>query len=244
MLKKFNLKKEAAVINSFARYSEAVLDVFWPRICSSCGMRITEHGRMLLCRTCASAVEPARISCRACGSDSHKTCECHRDLGLRRVYAVTRYEGFAADIVRVIKFKSIKPGLEFRDLMCTDRSPDFSRYDMIFPVPLGPRRRLSRGYNQAQLMLKAAQVEHFPENRQPLVRVRNTKPQTMLDREKRRRNLKNAFALKQGVYVKGKTILIFDDVMTTGQTLKACADVLLSEGALNVDAWVFARAGD
>ncbi len=118
-------------------------------------------------------------------------------------------------------------------------------YDLVVPVPLHPRRLRERGFNQAHLIAaEMIRAGLFPPwtalAPAALARVRETSPQTKLSRAQRLRNLRGAFRGKPKA-ARGRTILLIDDVMTTGATLEGCALALLRAGARSVDALVVAR---
>jgi competence protein ComFC len=114
-------------------------------------------------------------------------------------------------------------------------------FDAIVPVPLHPLRKREREFNQAEVLgrqLASAQGWEFCE---ALERVRYTVTQTHFDRRHRMRNLRDAFRLRSAAAVRGKSLLLVDDVLTTGSTLDECARVLLAEGAQTVHALTVAR---
>jgi ComF family protein len=118
-------------------------------------------------------------------------------------------------------------------------------YDLVIPAPLHPRRLRERGFNQAHLIAaEALRTGLFSPwttlAPNALARVRETAPQTGLRRAQRLGNLRGVFRGKPEA-VRGRTILLIDDVMTTGATLEACALALLRAGARSVDALVVAR---
>jgi ComF family protein len=113
--------------------------------------------------------------------------------------------------------------------------------DVVFPVPLSRRRLRERGYNQAALFaLPLALGLNVPYRPKALRRVRHTRSQVDLSWGERRENVSGAFAASSDD-VSGKTILLVDDVITTGATLNACASALLSAGARAVYAFSVAR---
>lgn len=103
--------------------------------------------------------------------------------------------------------------------------------DAIVPVPLHPRKRSARGYNQAELIADGmSEVLHIPVIANVLVRTRDTESQTQKSRSERMENMKNAFAASSDS-LKNKHVLLVDDVLTTGATLEACAyEILKTEG--------------
>ncbi len=113
--------------------------------------------------------------------------------------------------------------------------------DIIIPVPLHARRLRWRGFNQAELLAKELHLQ-IPLEPAILKRRRYTQPQvTLRDRRAREENLRNAFTVTQPHAVHGKTILLIDDVITTGSTLTHCAAALKDAGARHVYCLVLAR---
>jgi ComF family protein len=109
------------------------------------------------------------------------------------------------------------------------------KFDTIISVPLHRQRELNRGYNQSRLISGALSRKlGLPDNSKLLQRVRNTQSQSLLAREERSLNLVDAFAVVDTSGVKGKNILLVDDIMTTGYTLNECAKALKAAGARTV----------
>lgn len=131
------------------------------------------------------------------------------------------------------------------DALATNTAEFFARQtqpraDVIMPVPLHWRRRLARGFNQAeQLAQPIAQKMGLPLDAQSLRRVRATSAQSHLHTDERSRNLRKAFTCHTPLH--GARIILFDDVMTTGATLGAAARALIDQGAAHVRVWTCAR---
>ncbi len=123
--------------------------------------------------------------------------------------------------------------------------------DLILPVPLHRRKFKQRGFNQSFLLVRNweksawamdGERRSFSIARNELVRVRATSPQTGLGRNHRLANIRNAFQIAEPDKIKGKRILLVDDVYTTGATVDECARVLLKHQARQVDVLTLARA--
>ena len=117
-----------------------------------------------------------------------------------------------------------------------------ARPDLLIPVPLHASRLRERGYNQAlELARPLAQALTIPLRHDVLLRTRATLAQANLDAKARRKNLRGAFAIVENAALP-QHVVIVDDVMTTGATLRECARVLLRAGVSRVDVWALARA--
>jgi ComF family protein len=123
------------------------------------------------------------------------------------------------------------------------RTPGFEDADALVPVPLHPSRERARGFNQALGLARAlARTSGLPVRR-ALVRIRPTRPQWRYGRAARRQRLRDAFALAEAVGpLRGRVLVLVDDVATSGGTLETCARVLRAGGARAVKAFVLARS--
>lgn len=134
------------------------------------------------------------------------------------------YRAFAALLAKEIK--SLTKKIEF---------------DIIMAIPLHRRKRLERGYNQSNLISKALSREfQLPDWSHLVTRVKDTTSQSLLGKSERRVNVEGAFNVREPGKLKGKRVLLVDDVMTTGCTMDACSRSLLSAGASSVIAAVIA----
>ncbi len=120
---------------------------------------------------------------------------------------------------------------------------DKQSIDLMVPVPLHIHRLRERGFNQALLLFaKWAESENISCDPLVLKRPQKTAPQTNLGRKERKKNIRGAFELLSPETIKGKRILLVDDVYTTGSTVNECARVLMKGGAAVVDVLTLARA--
>ncbi len=205
-----------------------------------CHTDIDEIMHSVLCSECRKGILPVAPSQPRFGV-------------LHKVHAAGLYvyDGILRSLIIAFKYKD-KTGLS--DAFGKMLFFIFNRYwkigeiDMIAPVPLHISRLKKRGFNQALLMLRnwrrlfgRINAVPIPINPELLVRVRATKPQFGLGAADRKTNLKDAFAVQYSEKIRGKTVLLIDDVYTTGTTVSECAKVLLHHGAKRVDVLTLAK---
>ena len=183
------------------------------------------------CLNCWMPVDAAR-PCQRCHS--------HR-LALCEVRSAFVYDAAARDSVLALKFQGLSAVAPLMAASMATQLIDWApSVASIVPVPLAGHRRRLRGYNQSELLAKeVSRLTGISLARQALVRRRSTTPQARLAGDARRRNVAGAFA--PGRHVPEGSVLLIDDVITTGATLDACARVLLNEGVEAVFALTFAR---
>ena len=159
------------------------------------------------------------------------------------------YEGALRRAIHLFKYDRMKPlvrplgerlAVAARGLSGFDAP---SGFDAIVPAPLHWGRRWERGFNQADLLAReVSRRSGIPLDRR-LLRTRSTPPQAGLSAAERRRNVRGAFrAAREKASIRGKKLIVVDDVMTTGATLEACARALKRAGAAEVAVLTLARA--
>lgn len=167
-----------------------------------------------------------------------------RSWHLSSIVAACRYAGVAEELIKRFKYgrdRTLAPVLG--DLLfgaMSDPRLAGKPFDAVVPVPLHSLREREREFNQSALLAAMLSKRLGSPVHQLLRRVRPTDPQAGLDREERMRNLKGAFEIRKAS-VKGLSLLLVDDVTTTGTTLDACAEVLREAGAKEVCDVVVAR---
>lgn len=174
-----------------------------------------------------------------------ETCASHPPPYERTCSAMDYAEPFD-QLVKAFKFnRALWLTEDFVDLLeGTVRAKlDVTAVDAVFPVPLHRNRQRKRGYNQSALLAHdlARRLDRCCDEKS-LVRIRDTPHQSLLSGTERRRNLKGAFAVERPPFVRGRTILLVDDVTTTGSTLAAAAEPLRAAGAAHVWCVTLARA--
>lgn len=218
------------------------LDLLFPPACGGCG-KIGSRW----CVECQKRVQVLNgIVCDICGLPLDKsgicdTCQMDRPhFCALRAWAV--FDNPVRGALHKLKYrKDMSMGDSLAAQMVVFVRELNWPIEMIIPVPLGKQRLKERGYNQVGMIAKplalALSLEYAPAG---LVRRKETRSQVGLTKTERRENVHSAF--QAGVDVRGKTILVMDDVSTTGSTLSSSAEALYSSGAKNVYALTVARA--
>jgi len=153
------------------------------------------------------------------------------------VLPVFYYEGIVRKGVHLFKYRGFyQNALTFSNLMANKIISSNVHIDIVIPVPISYERYLKRGYNHSYLLAKNISKTLKVPLLDALKRTQPTKPFYNLSREERRREIKNRIAFKKGYenIVKGKTVLLVDDIFTTGATADECSKVLLKSGANKV----------
>ena len=227
-----------------ARLVHRLLDWFYPPHCYHCSKPLAGSENRILCGSCHQWLAKTRIGPRRCcicgfplpGSSGQEQCINCRLLQphFSRARAIFSYTGPAATLVQSYKYQGnyfLGPRLLNLSIAHGWFPKDMGDFDCVIPVPLHPRRRRQRGYNQATLLARqlTGSLEK-PLLQKALRRTRDTGQQALLSRPKRRENVRGAFAPGRQS-VSGRRVLLVDDVMTTGATAGECAKVLKKEGA-------------
>jgi ComF family protein len=184
--------------------------------------------------------DPVCHSCGKPGFNLYGQCEaCHRhSLATSQIRAATLHVDPVRRTLHLMKYKGYFALADPLAKLMIQSWPRWqTQIDIAVPIPLHAERKRQRGYNQAELLVKAIQHslnwDCVPE---ALRRHRRTAPQVGLNIRQRQRNVRGAFVANEDM-VDGKRILLVDDVCTTGSTLDSAARVLLDAGALSVDAY-------
>jgi ComF family protein len=181
-------------------------------------------------------------------ADGLRTCPvCRRiDHPFERAVAYGSYEDGLRELIHLLKYNGVRPAARVLGRMLAESLPALEpAFDqatvLVIPVPLFKAKRRQRGFNQAELIARAAlKACSAPERWQLapglLLRIRDTHSQIGLTSHQRRENLRGAFAVARAAEVTGREVLLVDDVYTTGTTAAECARVLRRAGASKV--WV------
>jgi ComF family protein len=237
------------MINEYKKIKSFIIDILFPIKCIACN---TEEE--WLCRKCFKDIKLNEKSiCPICEKNETpdgRTCfSCKKKSSLDGLIVTTSYKNtLIAQAIHFFKYRFIFDlHLPLAKLMTSSlQSSDVPICDFIIPIPLHSKRLRWRGFNQSELLAKYISQNLLPteiilEN-QILSRIKNTKPQMKIGHFKERQyNIKNAFFISNPEKIKGKSILLVDDVATTGSTILECAQILKKNGAKEVFAIVIAR---
>lgn len=231
-----------------------VLHILFPRTCFSCNKDLPYDRKGPLCASCEDGLTlPGPLICQRCGvvlkSGGAHCFHCRASKGekfkCKIIRSACNYNQFSQGLIHALKYQGVDYVAPYMGEFMASRFSLFAELadvNLVIPVPLHKTRLKKRGYNQSELIARAfCKKTNFPCNFTSLVRVRDTDSQTKLGRKERIANMNGAFAVKNAPSVKGKVILLIDDVATTGSTLEACAQALRQAGAKRVMAYTFAR---
>lgn len=246
--------------NAVKAASSSLFSILFPSDCRICREPLTNVASLPVCEPCLGKIVPLDGPlCQICGEKLFHTiaeaedaplCGICRRVGahFRRAAAYGAYEGALRDLTHLFKYKGIRPagkvlGGLLNQTVAVMALPDSV---IVVPVPLWSGKRTARGFNQAEAIARTfidfQTSGSIQLDTSILVRTRETASQTGLTRHQRRANVRGAFAVVKPQKVRGRSILIVDDVMTTGTTAGECARVLRRAGAKEVFVATVARA--
>ena len=207
-----------------------LLELLFPQKCILC-RRVLRGGETDLCRKCRAEQELWGTPKRKPQFLDSITAVWYYEGNVRR--AVLRYKFYRARYLAAGFGRSLAMRLQQRDW----------EYDILTWVPVSRLRRLTRGYDQVELLAKAVGKELGMTPVPTLKKIRNNRPQSRLkDPAARKANVLGAYRLLEAADVSGKRVLLLDDILTTGATAGECARVLLSAGAREVHCAAIAAA--
>ncbi len=236
----------------------SLLDLIYPSniYCINCGRPIDDRFPYSLCPVCVRHIRWAnKITCDCCG----KSMLARSDLGLcsqcaesqrsfDRGYTCADYGITERNLIHQLKYQDKDYLAEhFAELMAERIVAEGLDPDLVTPVPMYKKKERRRGYNQASLLAKSIS-RHLNKPYYPdlLIRVCGTPPMSGLNAAQRKKNVEGVFTAAKWVQkiIYGKTVLLVDDIFTTGSTTEACSKLLKESGAYQVYVVTFAAGMD
>lgn len=241
-----------SLTTSPAALLHSAFDLLWPPWCPGCRLLVSSRGA--LCPSCELALPWMQGPfCAVCGeSMTGDIGVCSRCLEKSPAYrggrSALRYEGVIRTVLLAWKYDGVRyyePLIRHWMAQFVAALPEkrYANIDAILPVPLHPRRLQWRGFNQATVLGQAVAYEWgLPLWQGTLLRTRFTPPQQRTSGKSiRERNLEGAFQVPDRELVRGRRLVLIDDVATSGATLQACAVALKGAGAQSVTFLTLAR---
>ncbi len=235
---------------SVEKFLEKVQDIFFPRgiTCLSCGKELTDDDTRDadLCKECFQSLTFLEGDiCPKCATKLEDgICpNCHNySFSFDRTITSVKYQGLARSMV--IDFKDADKNYLYRTMLYF-MPPIEEHVDIVTFVPSSKKAIRKRGYDHAEILAKGYGKKVGLPVLRLLCRTKENRDSAELNRAERVKNIKNAFSVTKAtskVTLKDKTVIIIDDVMTTGMTIDECAKLLKKEGAKRVIAVVFSRS--
>lgn len=192
------------------------------------------------CPLCGGYVETLGAWCPACLDQTIQVHNLPLPIPMRHyistVRAVGRYRGGMKKFIQVLKYQKKLAMLPAIHTLLDEALPkkEFAGIDYVIPVPLHSEKLQARGFNQTEKIFHpwadACQLIWLD----ALIRCRDTKPQYKMTIAERRINMREAFSLCEGLKLRGKKVLLVDDIFTTGATMQECATVLIKAGVKHI----------
>jgi ComF family protein len=230
-------------MNFFYKLYKYLVDYLFPYRCLKCfSYTQDENG---LCSSCFAGLHfNAKPFCIICGKgfniDIDQSNLCGPCTVKKPIYDqarfIIRYDEKSKGLIHSFKYndKTILSKI-FCKMLYTQYREFIESSDIIVPIPMHKLKRLSRLYNQTQYLAKSlSDLSKINMISDLLIKYKYTKPQTSLNQKARKKNINNSFLVNKKYDIKGKTILIIDDVITTGSTISECAKILKKEGCRKV----------
>jgi len=234
-----------------------MMDLLFPRHCEICVKSMNHKNQTYLCEICFNKIRfISSTACRGCAKvfpgafPSIENWICPGCLRAKRFYeacyAVSYYEGPIKELLQTFKFaraEYLAGTLREIFLKGMIGKVDWGNFDFVVPIPLHPRKLKERGFNQSFILAQTVRdVTGLRILRDSIVRVKYSEGQTLQDKKARLENIRGSFKVHYPQKIKGKEILLVDDVLTTGATIQECARLLKEAGAKTVTVVVLARS--
>lgn len=207
---------------------ETALDFIFPPVCGFCG-KLSEG---YLCAKCREDIIHSDIYLNQLELYQDKS------IFIDEHFYLFSYEEPIREKILQYKFedKAYLASTIYEFFMNNEKLYGFlKKYDIMIPIPISSSRKRERGYNQSELLArKINRMASIPIEMQVLKKVKHNQPQSSLNRQQRKQNVKNVYKVQNELKIQNKKILLFDDIYTTGSTANECARILKGAGSLTV----------
>lgn len=230
----------------------SLVNVVFPPVCLHCRRLSPEGLTGGICSGCWAAIRTWEDGqCQRCGQPTAEAGSlCQHCLipnwGCGDIRTIGPFEAPLSDAIHMLKYSDAKSVSRQLGTMMAERvvgDQKYNKADMILAVPLHSARKRERGYNQAQLLAEQlGKALDIPAPEGLIARGKHTKSQTTLNKEQRHKNVEGIFVVQNPARIKDRTIILVDDVLTTGATIGTCGQSLLAAGAREVLAYTAAAA--
>ena len=245
------------ILKNYSRFTSGLFNIcarIAGRRCAVCAAVMSDHQPgIIFCTECIGELQARRGGfCGMCAriyaledESTHFCLECrNQPFSWHGIAFFSVYQGLLKDIITRFKFNAdLGLGKALGHMLLEAVSLHaYENIDCIVPVPLHPMRLKDRGFNQSlELSRILGRRINLPVLKDVLIKTRHTPPQSSMNRKLRLKSLKNVFEVR-GNIAKDKSVLLIDDIMTTGSTLEECTRALLKAGASEVRIVFLARA--
>ena len=205
-----------------------ILELIYPKTCGMCN----EISNSYICNKCKIKIKQM-IKLNTIKS---------RDKYFNSHTYLFKYEGVIRDKLLQYKFREYSYLYKFFTEIIVYNCNLKNNYDIILPVPIHKKRKYQRGYNQTELIAKeiSKKLEMKYDN-SILIKLSNNAPQSTLTQEQRKKNVLGIYKVQNAQKLQNKSILLIDDIYTTGSTVNECSKVLKQNGAKIVDVLTIAK---
>ena len=202
---------------------EKIINIIYPQTCSICG-KLNVNA---LCNKCSKKLEEEYFF----EKDNYQK---EAEKNFIEHYYFFRYKDLIRRQIISLKFNERPYISQTITYFLKKMKKSFEKlkiYDIIVVVPVSKKRKKERGYNQSELLAKAiSKTLKIPIAKNVLVKIKNTVPQSSLNKEQRAENAKGVYSASNYIKIRDKKILLIDDIYTTGSTLNECANALVKKG--------------
>lgn len=211
---------------------EALYHIAFPHICEGCGTDVLDDEHEL-CLYCLSQLPYTQFE-KFSPNPMERMMEVRLPISHAAALLYFTKESLVQQLMHRFKYKQDKElGIYLGRLLgsALKNSPHFQSVDLLLPLPLHPSKEKKRGFNQAALLCEGiSEVLQKPVVKNAVIRTSFTESQTRKNRVERWQNMEGRFQLQEPKQLKGKHVLLVDDVVTTGATLEACGQTILEGG--------------